>query len=132
MLYGAYPLGREDGQEIDEFQEVQSADCERDAGDRDYFLNIPDPDGPYGAKEGSLGFGLGLHGAIAIAVHDACGVWVYDMPITPDKLLKALEEKEKKGLNPQQAARILPENAVLICLVRSHLSHTCYCVAGKG
>ena len=60
-----------------------------------YFLNIPDPEGPYGAKEGSLGFGLGLHGAIANAVHDATGVWVYDIPITPDKLLKALEENKK-------------------------------------
>lgn len=60
-----------------------------------YFLNIPDPDGPYGAKEGSLGFGLGLHGAIANAIHDACGVWVYEMPITPDKLLKVIEENRK-------------------------------------
>ena len=60
-----------------------------------YFLNIPDPDGPYGAKEGSLGFGLGLHGAIANAIHDATGVWVYDIPITPDKLLRALEKNKK-------------------------------------
>jgi CO/xanthine dehydrogenase Mo-binding subunit len=60
-----------------------------------YFLNIPDPDRPYGAKEGSLGFGLGLHGAVASAIYDATGVWVYDIPITPDKMLKALT---KKGL----------------------------------
>jgi len=60
-----------------------------------YFLNIPDPDGPYGAKEGSLGFGLGLHGAIAIAIHDATGVWVYDMPVTPDKLLRLIEERAR-------------------------------------
>ena len=59
-----------------------------------YFTNIPDPDGPYGAKEGSLGFGLGLHGAIANAIHDATGVWVYDMPVTPDRLLALLKEKK--------------------------------------
>ncbi len=60
-----------------------------------YFLNIPDPDGPYGAKEGSLGFGLGLHGAIANAIYDATGVWCYEIPITPEKLLKAMEEKNR-------------------------------------
>ncbi|MFH1487890.1 MAG: xanthine dehydrogenase family protein molybdopterin-binding subunit, partial [Pseudomonadota bacterium] len=36
-----------------------------------HFLEIPDPEGPYGAKEGSLAFGCGLHGAIACAVYDA-------------------------------------------------------------
>jgi CO/xanthine dehydrogenase Mo-binding subunit len=60
-----------------------------------YFPNIPDPEGPYGAKEGSLGFGLGLHGAIANAIHDATGVWVYGMPLTPDRMLEALEENKK-------------------------------------
>jgi CO/xanthine dehydrogenase Mo-binding subunit len=60
-----------------------------------YFLNIPDPDGPYGAKEGSLGFGLGLHGAVASAIHDATGVWINEIPITPDKMLRALEEKDR-------------------------------------
>ena len=61
-----------------------------------HFLGIPDPDGPYGAKEGSLGFGCGLHGAIANAIHDAVGVWVYEVPITPEKMLKLLKEKEAK------------------------------------
>jgi CO/xanthine dehydrogenase Mo-binding subunit len=28
-------------------------------------------------------------------VYDAIGVWIKDFPITPDKVLKALEEKEK-------------------------------------
>jgi CO/xanthine dehydrogenase Mo-binding subunit len=30
------------------------------------------------------------------AVHDAIGVWITDIPITPEKVLRALEEKEKK------------------------------------
>jgi 4-hydroxybenzoyl-CoA reductase subunit alpha len=62
-----------------------------------YFLGIPDTDGPYGAKEGSLGFGCGLHGAIANAIYDAVGVWVNDVPIAPEKLLKLIKEKEGKG-----------------------------------
>jgi 4-hydroxybenzoyl-CoA reductase subunit alpha len=59
-----------------------------------HFLNIPDPDGPYGAKEGSLGFGVGFHGAIACAIYDAVGVWVDEVPITPEKMLRLLKEKE--------------------------------------
>jgi CO/xanthine dehydrogenase Mo-binding subunit len=60
-----------------------------------HFVGIPDPSGPYGAKEGSLGFSLGLHGAIANAIYDAVGVRVYDVPITSEKMLKLL--KGKKG-----------------------------------
>jgi CO/xanthine dehydrogenase Mo-binding subunit len=61
-----------------------------------HFLGIPDTDGPYGAKEGSLGFGCGLHGAIANAIYDAVGVWAYEIPITPEKILRLLKEKEAK------------------------------------
>ena len=31
--------------------------------------------------------------AISSAVYDAVGVWVTDMPITPEKVLRALDEK---------------------------------------
>ena len=62
-----------------------------------YFLGIPDKDGPYGAKEGSLGFGCGLHGAIANAIYDTAGVWVYEVPITPERMLNLVKEKEVKG-----------------------------------
>jgi xanthine dehydrogenase YagR molybdenum-binding subunit len=34
-------------------------------------------------------------GAIANAIYNAIGVRIHDMPITPDKILKALAEKEK-------------------------------------
>jgi 4-hydroxybenzoyl-CoA reductase subunit alpha len=61
-----------------------------------YTLGIPDPDGPYGAKEGSLGFGCGLHGAIANAIYDAVGIRVYDVPFKPETILKLLKEKEAK------------------------------------
>jgi CO/xanthine dehydrogenase Mo-binding subunit len=33
--------------------------------------------------------------AIANAIHDAVGVQIKDLPITPEKILKALEEKKK-------------------------------------
>jgi CO/xanthine dehydrogenase Mo-binding subunit len=57
-------------------------------------MNKPDPYTPYGAKEGSLGFGCGLHGALSNAIYDAVGVRVYDVPFTPDTLLKLIKEKE--------------------------------------
>jgi CO/xanthine dehydrogenase Mo-binding subunit len=63
-----------------------------------YCLEIPDPEGPFGAKEGSLGFGCGLHGAIACAIYDAVGIWIHDLPITPERMLKLLKEKEAKGV----------------------------------
>ncbi|RJR43406.1 MAG: hypothetical protein C4576_14440 [Desulfobacteraceae bacterium] len=61
-----------------------------------YFTNVPDPEGPYGAKEGSLGFGCGLHGAIAGAIYDAVGVWMNDLPFTPEKILERIKEKAAK------------------------------------
>ena len=62
-----------------------------------YCLEIPDPEGPFGAKEESLGFGCGLHGATACAIYDAVGIWVYDLPITPERMPKLLKEKEARG-----------------------------------
>ena len=49
-----------------------------------------DPEGPYGAKEAGEG---PLHPsipAIANAVADAIGVRVFDLPITPEKVVRAL------------------------------------------
>jgi CO/xanthine dehydrogenase Mo-binding subunit len=56
-----------------------------------------EPGGPFGAKEIGEGFILSGFGAIANAIHDATGIWVKDLPITSEKILKALKEKEKGG-----------------------------------
>ena len=53
--------------------------------------------GPFGAKEIGEGFIISNPGAIANAVHDATGIWIKDLPITPEKVLRALEEQEKKN-----------------------------------
>jgi xanthine dehydrogenase molybdenum-binding subunit len=53
-----------------------------------------DKDGPYGAK------GIGEPGlvptapAIANAIYDAIGVRITDLPITPEKILTALNDKQ--------------------------------------
>ncbi len=51
-----------------------------------------EPSGPFGAKEVGEGSVAGILGAIANAVHDATGVRIKSLPITPDKLLPALLE----------------------------------------
>jgi CO/xanthine dehydrogenase Mo-binding subunit len=50
----------------------------------------PDPDGPYGAKGVGEMTMLPTPGAIAAAVHDAVGVWIDDLPLTPERILRAL------------------------------------------
>jgi 4-hydroxybenzoyl-CoA reductase alpha subunit len=56
-----------------------------------------DPEGPFGAKEAGLWGSMNMFQAIGNAIYDAVGVWIKEFPITPDKVLKALEEK---GSNP--------------------------------
>ena len=51
-----------------------------------------DPDIPLGAKTAE-GTGVTALPAIANAIYDAIGVRIKDLPITPEKILKALEEK---------------------------------------
>jgi CO/xanthine dehydrogenase Mo-binding subunit len=56
-----------------------------------------DPDGPYGAK-GIAEAGLVPTGAaIANAIYDAVGVRIKSLPITPEKILAALKEKDERS-----------------------------------
>lgn len=60
------------------------------------LIETNDPEGPFGAKgmgEASL---LPTSAAIANAIHDAVGVRIKELPITPDKVLKAIQEKERQ------------------------------------
>lgn len=59
------------------------------------IIDKPDPKGPFGAKGvGEPGM-VGVAPAIANAIYDAIGVRIKDLPITPEKVLKALEEKSQ-------------------------------------
>src|SRR2546422_4459535 len=55
-----------------------------------------DPEGPFGAKEAGEGSLAATIPAIANAIYDAVGVRVNTLPITPEKILAALREKEKQ------------------------------------
>ncbi|MDZ4245532.1 MAG: molybdopterin cofactor-binding domain-containing protein, partial [Dehalococcoidia bacterium] len=66
-------------------------------GMRTIIVESHDPDGPVGAKDaGEPPVHVGP-GAIANAIYDAVGIRIKETPITPDKVLKALQQKEKSG-----------------------------------
>ena len=54
------------------------------------IVEVPDPNGPWGARGlGELPF-LPTAAAISAAVHDATGVWFDDFPLTPERVLRGL------------------------------------------
>jgi CO/xanthine dehydrogenase Mo-binding subunit len=56
-----------------------------------------DPEGPYGAKEAGMSIAMSAAQAYSAAISNAIGVYMTDLPITPDKILKALAEKAEGG-----------------------------------
>jgi CO/xanthine dehydrogenase Mo-binding subunit len=55
-----------------------------------------DPKGPYGAKEAGMSVAMSSAQAYCGAISNALGVCFNDYPITPDKILNAIEEKRKR------------------------------------
>jgi CO/xanthine dehydrogenase Mo-binding subunit len=54
------------------------------------IVEVPDPNGPWGARGlGELPF-LPTAAAISAAVHDATGVWFDDFPLTAERVLRGL------------------------------------------
>ncbi len=64
------------------------------------LIEEPDPRGPFGAKEVGQGPLLPIMPAVANAVYDAIGVRIDEVPISPEKIVKALAEK-KAGRTPR-------------------------------
>lgn len=59
------------------------------------LVETDDPEGPFGAKGMGEAALLPTSAAIANAIEDAIGVRIKELPITPEKIIKALKEKEK-------------------------------------
>jgi 4-hydroxybenzoyl-CoA reductase alpha subunit len=72
------------------------------------LVEDPDPNCPFGAKEVGQGPLLPVMPAVANAVYDAVGVRIDEVPITPDKVLAALEKKAK-GENPRVGPESFPD-----------------------
>jgi len=56
------------------------------------LIENSDAEGPYGAKGIGEPVAMAANPGIANAIYDAIGVRITDLPITPEKILKALEE----------------------------------------
>ena len=72
------------------------------------LVEDPDPNCPFGAKEVGQGPLLPVMPAVANAVYDAVGVRIDELPITPDKVLAALEKKAR-GETPRFGPERFPD-----------------------
>ena len=73
-----------------------------------FIVETVDPEGPYGAKEAGQGPLLPVLPALVSAVHDALGVWVDEVPVTPEKVLRALDARAR-GEAPRHGPRAFPD-----------------------
>jgi len=60
---------------------------------RPIVVEVPHESGPFGAKGAGETGALTVAPAVANAIEDAVGVRIRDLPITPEKILRALAEK---------------------------------------
>ncbi|MFA7281318.1 MAG: molybdopterin cofactor-binding domain-containing protein, partial [Sterolibacterium sp.] len=72
------------------------------------LVEDPDPNCPFGAKEAGQGPLLPVMPAVANAIWDAVGVRIDEVPITPDKILRALVLK-REGKTPRVGPESFPE-----------------------
>jgi CO/xanthine dehydrogenase Mo-binding subunit len=69
------------------------------------IIENPSADGPYGAKGIGEMANNSQPPAIAAAVYDAVGVWVTELPITPERVLRALEAKAAGADAPKREGK---------------------------
>jgi len=62
-----------------------------------------DPDGPHGAKEASESPIVSAPPSIVSAIHDATGIWFTSLPVTPEKIHKALKERRAEKVAAESA-----------------------------
>jgi len=55
-----------------------------------------EPNGPYGAKEVGEGAIMPVIPSILNAIYDATGVRINELPVTPERIVKALKEKQSE------------------------------------
>jgi CO/xanthine dehydrogenase Mo-binding subunit len=72
-----------------------------------YLVEDPDANGPFGAKEVGQGPLLPVMPAVCNAVFDAVGARIDEVPVTPEKVLRALEE-QAKGRAPRVGPKQFP------------------------
>ncbi len=65
------------------------------------FIEVPHERGPFGAKGMGETGTFAVSPAIANALYDAVGVRILEMPLTPEKVLRAIRAKEQKPLGDE-------------------------------
>ncbi|HOD76295.1 MAG TPA: hypothetical protein PKJ17_09720, partial [Syntrophorhabdaceae bacterium] len=58
-------------------------------------IDTYEPEGPYGAKEAGEGLTNPTAAALGNAVFNALGIQMKELPITPERVRKALAEKKE-------------------------------------
>ena len=58
------------------------------------FVETDEPTGPFGAKSVAELAIDGIAPAVADAIHDATGVWIREVPFTPERVWRALNDRE--------------------------------------
>jgi CO/xanthine dehydrogenase Mo-binding subunit len=56
------------------------------------IMELADAEGPYGARGMSEMPLVPFAPAVAAAIHDATGAWLCDLPMTPERILRAIEQ----------------------------------------
>jgi CO/xanthine dehydrogenase Mo-binding subunit len=59
------------------------------------IVEVPHPEGPFGAKGVGETASFGVQPAIANALYNATGARVKDMPLTPERVLRAIKEVQE-------------------------------------
>jgi 4-hydroxybenzoyl-CoA reductase subunit alpha len=82
--------GRLEAPDLLDYRMPTSLDC---PDIESIIVEAPDPHGPYGAKEAGEGPLHSVIPAIVNAIYDAVGVRIDQLPVTPEKLLAAIDAK---------------------------------------
>jgi CO/xanthine dehydrogenase Mo-binding subunit len=65
-------------------------------------LELPDPTGPFGAKGAGEHTTKDLAPAIVHGIHEAVGVWIDDLPATPERVWKAMQRAASQTPKPHK------------------------------
>jgi len=95
LLEEAYPYYPEPDHRAPEFGSYLAPSLEDLPELDNVILENPSVDGPFGAKAIGEMANNAQPPAIASAIHDAVGVWVTQMPATPERILRALDAKRE-------------------------------------
>lgn len=71
---------------------------------RSYVVENGDGPGPYGSKGAGEGGLFAVAPAVAAALAQACGVVIRDLPLTPERVWRALRERDAAGEPDERAA----------------------------